>query len=61
MRRMIEIQHAVQYGYRLLHPTDCALPRYGLRLTAFGTEINKTLWGNNNKVKDRLKALQSKL
>ncbi|MDD2725258.1 MAG: hypothetical protein PHH59_14715 [Methylovulum sp.] len=27
MRRMIEIQHAVQYGYRLLHPTDCTLPR----------------------------------
>ncbi|MDD2723742.1 MAG: hypothetical protein PHH59_06935 [Methylovulum sp.] len=27
MRRMIEIQHAVQYGYRLLPPTDCALPR----------------------------------
>ncbi len=21
MRRMFEIQHAVQYGYRLLHPT----------------------------------------
>jgi len=25
MRRMSEGQHAVQYGYRLLHPTVCAL------------------------------------
>jgi len=25
MRRMVEGQHAVQYGYRLLHPTVCAL------------------------------------
>jgi len=25
MRRMIESQHAVQYGYRLLHPTECGL------------------------------------
>ncbi|MDD5271993.1 MAG: hypothetical protein PHU14_04665 [Methylovulum sp.] len=36
---MIEIQHAVQYGYRLLHPTEYALPRYGVRFTELSLKL----------------------